>query len=154
MDEKQKPTGPSEAAVEHEIKRNRPRAEDYLRDPDKSKQLLDEAVKKANSKEEKKGPLEEIWNSFKALFRLFQAYIHHDYTQIPWGSIVLITVAILYFVMPLDLLPDWIPFVGFVDDAAVIAFVLKQVNNDLNRFLKWEAIQKSLDAVTDSDSSN
>ena len=145
---------PSDAVIEHEIEKKRTRAEDYLRDPDKSKKLLDEALKKANEKEEKKGPLTDVWKSLTALFRLFKAYTHHEYTSIPWGSIVLVVIAIIYFVSPFDLIPDWIPLAGFIDDAAVIAFVLKQINTDLDQFLKWETIKKSLDEVMDAESSN
>jgi uncharacterized membrane protein YkvA (DUF1232 family) len=111
---------------------------------------LDEALKKAKAKEEKKGPLAEVWSNLNALFRLLQAYIHRDYTRIPWGSIVLVVVAIIYFVSPFDLIPDWIPVVGFIDDAAVIAFVLKQINTDLNQFLQWEAVKKSLDEAVNA----
>jgi uncharacterized membrane protein YkvA (DUF1232 family) len=141
---------PSETMIEREVDKKRSKAEDYLRDPDKSKKLLDEALKKAKAKEEKKGPLAEVWSNLNALFRLLQAYIHRDYTRIPWGSIVLVVVAIIYFVSPFDLIPDWIPVVGFIDDAAVIAFVLKQINTDLNQFLQWEAVKKSLDEAVNA----
>jgi uncharacterized membrane protein YkvA (DUF1232 family) len=144
MTEEQK--NPSEEAIEREVEKKRTRAEDYLRDPDKSKQLLDQAIKKANSKEEHKGPLADVWNSLKALLRLFQAYFKREYTTIPWGSIVLVVVAIIYFVSPLDLIPDWIPIAGFIDDAAVIAFVLKQIHNDLDSFLKWEEVNQMLNS--------
>ncbi len=95
-----------------------------------------------------------MWNNLTAMFRLFQAYIHKDYTRIPWGSIVLIVVAIIYFVSPFDLIPDWIPVAGFIDDAAVIGFVLKQISNDLDNFTKWEAVKKSLDSAMDEESAN
>lgn len=133
--------------LEYEVEKKRIKAEDYLHDPEKSKQLLDEAVKKAHNKEGKKGPLTDVWNSLQTLFRLFRSYMRHDYTNIPWGSIVLGVVAIIYFVSPIDLIPDWIPLGGFIDDAAVIAFVINQIKTDLDAFLQWEAVKKSLDAV-------
>jgi len=88
-----------------------------------------------------------VWNNLKALLRLFKAYLSREYTSIPWGSIVMVVIAILYFVSPLDLVFDWIPLAGFVDDAAVIAFVLKQINNDIETFLKWEKVKKSQEEV-------
>ncbi len=145
---------PSQGTIAREVSRNKTKAEDYLKDPDKSKKLLDQAIKKANSKEENKGPLAEVWNSLKALVRMFQAYIRREYTVVPWGSIVLVVVAILYFVSPIDLIFDWLPLAGFVDDAAVIGFVIKAIQNDLNAFLKWENLSKSINAVLDLDSSN
>lgn len=143
----EKKFNPTEEVIEHEVDKKRNKAEDYLHDPEKSKQLLDEALKKAKYKEARKGPLEDVWNSLQALLRMFQAYIRKDYTVLPWGSIVLVVVAILYFVSPFDLLPDWIPLAGFVDDAAIIGFVLRQINNDLDAFLKWEGIKRSLETV-------
>jgi uncharacterized membrane protein YkvA (DUF1232 family) len=140
---------PSEEAIENEVNKKKVRAEDYLHDPDKSKELLDQAIKKANSKETNKGPLADVWNSLKALVRMFQAYIHREYTKVPWGSIVLVVVAIIYFVSPIDLVFDWIPVAGFIDDAAVIAFVIKQIKNDLDAFLKWEELNKSLNQAID-----
>lgn len=150
----EKPNEIKEEVIEHEVDKKRARAADYLRDPVKSKELLEQAVKKANEKEKQKGPLADLWNNLNALFRLFQSYIHHDYTQIPWGSIILVVVAIIYFVSPFDLVFDWIPGAGFIDDAAVIGFVLKQINTDLDAFIKWEAIKKSLDNVMDDESAN
>lgn len=141
---------PTEEVIEHEVERKRTKAEDYLHDPEKSKLLLDEAVKKAHDKEAHKGPLEDVWNSLQALIRMFRAYLRREYTFVPWASIVLIVVAILYFVSPFDLLPDWIPLAGFIDDAAVIGFVLRQINTDLEAFLKWEGIKKSLENVVNN----
>jgi uncharacterized membrane protein YkvA (DUF1232 family) len=142
---------PSQAAVENEVNKTKRRAEDYLHDPEKSKVLLDQAIKKANSKEVNKGPLADVWASLKALMRMFKAYTRREYTKVPWGSIVMVAVAIIYFVSPIDLLFDWIPLAGFVDDAAVIAFVIKQIKNDLDAFLRWESLQTSLVDVIEPD---
>jgi hypothetical protein len=111
MNEEQKQT-PTEEVIEHEVEKKRMKAEDYLRDPQRSRQLLNEAVRKAHTKEEKKGPLEEIWNSLQALLRMFQAYIRKEYTVLPWGSIVLIVAAILYLCHPLICSPIGFPWRG------------------------------------------
>ena len=129
---------PSQAIIIKEVQKTKSKAEEYISSPDKSKQLLDAALKKSKQKEKHKGPLAEMWDSLTALFRLLRAYIRHEYTAIPWGSIVLVTVAIIYFVSPIDLIPDWLPLAGFIDDAAVIAFVIAQIKTDLDTFLKWE----------------
>jgi len=131
----------TDAVVASTVEKTKSKAEEYVRDPEKSKQLLEEALKKAKEKEKSKGPLADLWNSLTALFRLLQAYIRHEYTDIPWGSIVMVVVAIIYFVSPIDLIPDWIPIAGYLDDAAVIAFVVRQIRVDLDNFLKWEAEQ-------------
>ncbi len=124
--------------ITNAVERTRSKAEDYLHDPQKSKRLLDDAVRKSKKVSAHKGPLSEMWENLKALFRLMQAYVRREYTKAPWGSVVLITVAIIYFVSPIDLVPDWLPLAGFIDDAAVLAFVLRQVKTDLDKFVEWE----------------
>jgi uncharacterized membrane protein YkvA (DUF1232 family) len=39
---------------------------------------------------------------------------------------------------PLDLIPDFLPLVGQIDDAAVIAACLLMVRQDLHRYKKWK----------------
>jgi uncharacterized membrane protein YkvA (DUF1232 family) len=139
----QKPYQPDPEKVSEAAARYKTRAEDYLKDPDKSRHLLDEAMKKAKSKEKLSGPLAELWENLKAVFRLLQAYFGKQYTTIPWGSVVLIVGAVIYFVSPIDLMPDWIPLSGFIDDAAVLMFVIGQIRSDLDRFLQWEKEKKT-----------
>ncbi len=134
---------PTNIIITGTVERTRNKAEEYLRNPQKSKRLLDDALRKSKRVEKLRGPLAETWESFKALFRLMQAYVRREYTKVPWGSIVLATVAIIYFVSPIDLMPDWLPLAGFVDDAAVLAFVLRQVKTDLDAFVAWEVDRDS-----------
>lgn len=133
-----KPYEPDPEKVAEAVSKSRTRAEDYLKDPEKSKRLLDEAIKKAKKKEKPSGPAAELWSNLKTVFRLLQAYFNKQYTVIPWGSIALIVGAVIYFVSPIDLMFDWLPIAGFVDDAAVLMFVLNQLRADLNRFAQWE----------------
>ena len=73
------------------------------------------------------------------LIRLVRAYAKGEYRRLPWKSIVLATTGVLYFVTPFDLFPDFIVGTGFLDDAVVVAYVLKAIRDDLARFEDWEA---------------
>jgi uncharacterized membrane protein YkvA (DUF1232 family) len=129
---------PTKKQIEKVVESTKSRAEEYARDPNKVKELLNDAVKKTKNYEKNRGPLAEVWSYLTALFRLLKAYVSKDYHDIPWTSIVLVIVAIIYFVSPIDLIPDIIPGVGLVDDAAIIAFVVAQIKADLDNFLAWE----------------
>jgi uncharacterized membrane protein YkvA (DUF1232 family) len=131
------------AVIAATVEKTKSKAEEVARDPEKSKELLAEAMKKAKAQEKNRGSLAGIWQDLTALLRLLQAFSRHEYTDIPWGSIVMVIVGIIYFVSPIDLIPDFIPVAGYVDDAAVIAFVLRQVKIDLDKFIAWEAEQKA-----------
>lgn len=130
-------TKPTKKEIAKVVEKTKSKAEEYALDPKKAKKLLDDAVKKTKSFEINRGPLAEVWSYLTALFRLLRAYIRRDYQNIPWGSIVLVIVAIIYFVSPFDIIPDILPG-GLIDDAAVIAFVVAQIKVDLDNFLAWE----------------
>ena len=47
--------------------------------------------------------------------------------------------ALLYFISPIDLIPDFIPILGFTDDAAVLALCLKLCRDDVLEYWKWKS---------------
>ncbi len=89
-------TKPNQKDIKKALEQTTSKAEEYARDPEKARRLINKAVKKAQDFEKKKGPLAEVWSYLTALFRLLQAYIRREYRDIAWGSIVLVTIAIIY----------------------------------------------------------
>ena len=79
-------------------------------------------------------PLKQFFEDFLILFALLKDYFNGKYREVPWWTIAAIGVALLYVLSPLDLIPDFIPFVGYLDDAAVIAACLKMVEKDLDKY--------------------
>jgi uncharacterized membrane protein YkvA (DUF1232 family) len=75
---------------------------------------------------------------FFTLGRLLQAYARGDYREMPWKSLLLIVAAIVYFINPIDVLPDIMPIVGLTDDFAVLFMVYKSLGSDIEKFLDWE----------------
>lgn len=80
---------------------------------------------------------------FFVLGRLIKAYALGQYRDVPWKTILLIVAAIIYFVNPLDLVPDIIPLTGLTDDFAVLLWVYNSVSNEIEKFLAWEKAQVS-----------
>ena len=75
---------------------------------------------------------------FFVLGRLIKAYALGQYREVPWKTILLIVAAVVYFVNPLDLVPDLIPLTGLTDDFAVLVWVYNSVSNEIEKFLDWE----------------
>ena len=113
------------------------KAKEYAGDKEKTGKLLRDAAKKANDLEKKKGPLEEIWDNIQLLFGMVKDWISGEYKEIPVGSIVVIIMGLLYFVSPVDIIPDFIPG-GLVDDALVLGLVIKQVKSDIEKYKAWK----------------
>lgn len=132
---KRKPPNITEEKIRKEVKKTKKVAEEYAADKEKTKHLLNEAIRKAK---QNKGQLKDVWDNLMALFRLVGAWATGKYKTVPEKTIILVIVAIVYFLNPFDLIPDFIPFLGYVDDAAVIAWTIKSVYDDLENFKKWE----------------
>jgi uncharacterized membrane protein YkvA (DUF1232 family) len=77
------------------------------------------------------------------MFLMIKDYRKGIYTKIPWFSIAAITTALLYVFMPFDLIPDFIPGLGLVDDLTVLSFVSGWVETDLNNYLDWKLKQEA-----------
>ena len=72
------------------------------------------------------------------MLRLVRAYFRGEYRNISPDTLLSIVAAMNYFVDPFDLIPDEIPFLGFVDDATVIAFAITRTRKNLDDFMTWE----------------
>ena len=78
-----------------------------------------------------------LLNRYIILFSaLIKAYVQGSYTKLPLITLVKITAALLYFVMPFDFIPDFLPLVGFADDLAIVVWVGKAIKEELDEFEK------------------
>ena len=109
--------------------------------------LLYDVAKKSLEKAEKdssfRGVASEALASVLRLGRLVRAYAKGDYRDVSRKNIVLVVAGLLYFVSPLDLIPDAIPILGFADDIAVLGFILKTLGEELTRYEAFEEARKS-----------
>jgi len=90
----------------------------------------------------RKGPrLGQLREDVKLLQSLCLAWWRGEYRAISPGALVTIVAGLLYFVSPIDAIPDWLLGVGFLDDIAVLGWVLKTVADALARFKAWRDSQ-------------
>ncbi|MDE6203980.1 MAG: DUF1232 domain-containing protein [Lachnospiraceae bacterium] len=73
------------------------------------------------------------------MVELVDSYVKREYRDIPVGTIVSIVSALIYLLSPIDIIPDMIPVIGYVDDVAVVHFILKfGVGRDLDKYRMWK----------------
>lgn len=130
-----------EKKFENGYKKYESAAKDYLEQPEKTKELIQKASKKAA---DKKNALHEVWDRLHLLFDLVTAWRKGEYRKIPTGSILMTIATIIYFVSPIDIIPDFLVGLGIIDDAAVIGFALKQISSDLEKFKVWKEEKETL----------
>jgi uncharacterized membrane protein YkvA (DUF1232 family) len=111
-------------------------AKSYIKNPERLRGLLVEAARKMASIPRE--PFKETWAYLQAMLRLVRAYYRGEYRNVPVTALISIIAALAYVANPFDLIPDVVPFLGFVDDAAVIAFALSKTRDALDDFMMWE----------------
>ena len=72
---------------------------------------------------------------------------------LPRSAKIALAAAAVYLVSPIDLVPDFIPFIGYLDDILLAAVVLDGILNYVDRDLVvryWPGSARSLDALARS----
>ena len=78
----------------------------------------------------------------KVLLSMIRDYIGGRYREVPYWVIGAVSLALLYVLNPLDVIPDVIPGFGYLDDATVLAFCLKLVENEIEKYKTWKSAKE------------
>lgn len=57
-------------------------------------------------------------------------------------NIIVPALVLIYLISPLDIIPDWIPVIGVLDDLALLALAMPKIIAEAEKFIAWEASQK------------
>ena len=100
---------------------------------------LQKVAKQATAKMLQRGgaSLASAQEQLRTLVDLVSACVQGDYREISATTLVSVVAALLYFIAPLDALPDFLFGWGLLDDAAVISYVSAQVRTELEAFKQW-----------------
>ncbi len=74
----------------------------------------------------------------KVMFGMLKDYRKGLYKDVPWFSIAAIAFVLLYVLNPLDIIPDFLPGIGYVDDFALLTITLRFIETDLHKYLDWK----------------
>lgn len=86
--------------------------------------------------------LKEFLSDYKLLIEMIKDYYNGEYREVPMYVIAAIGGTLLYILSPIDLIPDFLPVIGYLDDAAVFAFCLKMIGKELEMYKKWKETKK------------
>ena len=111
-------------------------AKSFAIDSERLRALFETAARKAAAIP--KEPFKDSWPYLQAMLRLIRAYFRGEYRNVSQDALLSIIAAVSYLVDPFDLIPDEIPFLGFVDDATVISFAVGRTRQTLDDFMTWE----------------
>lgn len=111
--------------------------------PAKISDLLEAVGGKLSNLDKSKKQVATLFDKVKTLMRMLRAYVSGEYREMPWKSLLMIIGALVYFLMPVDLIPDFIPVSGLADDLSILFLVYNSVNEDIAGFLEFEKTKNS-----------
>ena len=110
------------------------KANDILNDYDKLEEFLQRLEKKL-----KEIPnLEEPLSNIPIMISVVRSYVKKEYTDITTNKIIFIVFALVYFVSPFDLIPEFFPVLAFFKDVAVIEYCRRFVKSDIEEYIRWQ----------------
>ena len=118
------------------------RASRILGNKEKLNEVLNASKRRLGELNLENSKLSKLGHNLRIFLKMIQAYALGKYREAPWKSMVGIVAGIVYFLMPIDLVPDFIPFTGFIDDFTVIMLISNAFRQDIEQFEVWDADQK------------
>ena len=102
-----------------------------------NKDELDDFLYRLEQKIKEMPLVGEEFSVIPIMISLIKYYVEGKYTTVPYGTILAIMSALIYVLSPVDIIPDFIPFVGHLDDVAVIGLCLSMVKTDIEAYDEW-----------------
>ena len=118
-----------------ERRKNYDRMLRFTRGKDYSDFINDEAIR---TKIDRAYPsLKKVLENVRELYALFKDAVKGDY-KLHAASVAMIGGGLLYFILPADLIPDFIPLVGYLDDLAVLTTIMNSLKGEISAYRNFK----------------
>lgn len=82
-----------------------------------------------------------IGMALKTFVPMMRDCLKGRYRPVPYRAIALMILAVAYLVMPFDLIPDFIPFFGQLDDLLICGWLMVRLDDALDDYRRWRDTQ-------------
>lgn len=112
----------------------------YIRQPRRLRRLAEQVrwSLTEDGRQHHKSRLKAISNQLLLMLEMLQVWLRGEYPGMSRQTIVKVVAALLYFVWVVDLIPDVFLWIGFLDDAAVIAWVFEDLKEEIQEYRQWK----------------
>ena len=82
-----------------------------------------------------------LFRSRKTLWQMIREVFNGHY-RMSFFTNALTILAIAYIVFPFDLVPDYIPVLGWIDDGAVLYLLILRLEKETHRYNRFKAMER------------
>jgi uncharacterized membrane protein YkvA (DUF1232 family) len=129
----------------------RRRAARLLGSPRASRRLAAAAAAKAWRHRDRLG---DQADDLRLLAALLRDWALRRYPEVPWATLVTLAGVLVYFLMPLDAIPDAIVGLGLIDDLALLGRSRRWIGADLDAYRHWRQASPASDDDDDNNDNN
>ena len=119
------------------------KAQQIFEDSSRFDKLEDDAGKKFEKLDGDDNKISQFVDQLKLFIRMIKSHFSGKYSSFSTKSVLIMIAGLVYFVTPIDLIPDFIPALGFTDDITVIFFIYKNLRTDIEQYAAWEERQNT-----------
>ena len=83
--------------------------------------------------------LKKVIDNVRELYGLFKDSVKGNYKLHP-ANVAMIGGGLLYFILPADLIPDFLPLFGYLDDLAVLTTIMNSLKGEINQYRDWKKV--------------
>lgn len=112
------------------------KGENVIDNKERVNSILEKTIKKLAKVKDK---TKEFKDNLGVALSLVKDWVTGNYKEVPKKTIIYLIGAFIYFLMPIDMIPDFIFKFGLLDDVAVLNFVLSSFIDDIEKYKKFKS---------------
>ena len=101
--------------------------------------LLSSAYGKLIDTNSSEGGFAQVKGIMQTFIRLVKAYANGSYRAVSNKSLLVGVGVLNYLFTPIDVIPDFIPVIGLLDDISLMAWFVDAFQKEISNFKAWEA---------------
>lgn len=83
----------------------------------------------------------QLFSNRRTLWQMLRSVFNGSY-RMSFLTTAIVIAALIYIISPIDIVPDFIVFFGWLDDGAILYLLLKRLNNETQRYIRYKVMER------------